>query len=295
MMIKQKGFLKIIFFLILVIHNVNGQEVERLLGRKSIEEVRKRLEELASSNRKSAALVYLSAVIEPDARKALRLYEQILIEYPRSNYTDDAKYKISQYYYSTGYYHLAREQFKDLVEHFVDSPLRDAAAYYAIQCLVALNQPNDAKNEYKAFQRDFPNSPFRERAASDLNRLNSKPVGNTPQNLPGKALESLEKAPQPDPNSLEILGTNIYSDKSRKDQERYTIQVGAYSGIENARKQKAFFEKSGYQVSIETKSIDNQTLYLVYVNSFDSREQAMEFARKLNQKYSVSFKIVQLE
>ncbi|MBN2090475.1 SPOR domain-containing protein [candidate division KSB1 bacterium] len=294
-MFSQNGFFKIVIFLIFMVYLVRGQEVERLLGRRSREEIRQRLEELERLNRKSAALVYLKAVIEPDARKALRLYEQVLIEYPRSNYTDDAKFKISQYYYSTGYYHLAREQYQDLVAHFGDSPLRDAAAYQAIQCLVALNQLNEAKKELSAFQRDFPNSPFRELAANDLRNLNTKPGNNNQQNLPAKPPELFEKTAKPDPNSLEMLGTAINSDKMRNEQARFTIQVGAYSSIENAKKQKAFFEKSGYQVSVETKNIDGQLLYLVFVNSFGSREQAMEFARKLNQKYSVSFQIVQLE
>ncbi|GEM_PF-1031183 len=294
-MFNQNGFLNVILFLVFIAYVVTGQEVERLLGRRSVEEVRKRLEELERSNRKSAALVYLKAVIEPDARKALRLYEQVLIEYPRSNYTDDAKFKISQYYFSTGYYHLAREQYNDLVVHFIDSPLRDVAAYQAIQCLVALNQLNEAKKKLSAFQHDFPNSPYRELAARDLRKLNTGPNSNSQPNVSVQSPEVPEKAPRPDPNNLEMLGTAQYSNQSQNERERFTVQVGAYSSNANAQKQKTFFEKSGYKVSINTKNIDGQLLYLVYVNSFSSREQAIEFARKLNQKYSVSFQIVKLE
>jgi cell division protein FtsN len=68
----------------------------------------------------------------------------------------------------------------------------------------------------------------------------------------------------------------------------YTLQVGAFSTSENAQKQKLFFEDLGYTAEITNRVRGGRSLYLVWVGSYSSTDEARKTLREIQSKYNIS-------
>jgi len=261
------------------------QSLDNILRQKSMDEIKARIQELEQTNRQSAAVVFLKAAVEPDGKTALSLYEQVLQLYPKSSYADDACFKIGQYYFMLGVYSLAEEQFRDLLRQYPNSPLRDGAAYYITQCYLALDRREEAKKALIQFGDQYRNSNLKILVASDLRQLEAQepaPPGAKPGTATPNWARNEKPAPEKPPASA--VGNMTYS-----------VQVGAFLKAENAERQQAYFKEHGYQADVLTKQMDGKYLYVVCLNRFSNFDAAVEFGKKLNQKYRVSFQVIQLD
>ena len=133
-------------------------------------------------------VMYLQAVLTTDGTEASKLYQNIVDNFPKSEWGDDALYKLYQYYYSIGLYKTAEQKLAQLKEEYPFS------AYAA---------ENDSVIEEKQAVKEKP--------------AVMKPKGTVPK-----------------------FATN------------FTVQVGAFSTLQNAGELKAKFEKEGYQSNIFT-------------------------------------------
>ncbi len=55
---------------------------------------------------------------------------------------------------------------------------------------------------------------------------------------------------------------------------RFALQVGAFTTQVNAEKQKQFFEQLGYPVEVLNKVKDNRALFLVWVGTYPTYDEA---------------------
>lgn len=281
---------------------LKGQGIENILRYKTIDDIRVRISELERENKNNAGVLYLKAAIEVDGKQAVDKYEQLILLYPQSKYADDAKFKISQYYFSLGFYNLAYEQFRELIWQYPNSPLRDDAAYSACQCLAAMDRPQKALAELTKFRQAFGKSPLSKLASEDINKM-TKGAQYSVAN-PKKAKQAASSVPTwvPPKRRTALPPNNV---PSRQDVEvprqtrflksHYSVQVGAFLKSANAQKQKDYFTGHGYSVDIRSKKMNDQNLYIVCVNSFPTLDQAVEFGKMLNQKYRVSYQIIKLD
>lgn len=263
-----------------------SQSLDNILRQKSMDEIKARIQELEQTNRQSAAVVFLKAAIEPDGKTALSLYEQVLQLYPKSSYADDARFKIGQYYFMLGVYSLAEEQFRDLLRQYPNSPLRDGAAYFISQCYLAQDRRAEAKKALIQFGEQYRNSNLRILVANDLRQLEAlelAPSGTIPDSPTRYSVSDEKPAPDEPPASAVAEGTT------------YSVQVGAFLKAENAERQQAYFKEHGYQAEVLTKQMDGKYLYVVCLNRFSNFDAAVDFGKKLNQKYRVSFQVIQLD
>ncbi|MCI0513883.1 tetratricopeptide repeat protein [candidate division KSB1 bacterium] len=277
----------VLIFVLCSYLNGYSQTIDNILRHKSIEEIRRRIQEFEAENRNSDGVLYLKAIIELDGKKAVDRYEQLMVSNPRSAYADDAKFKIGQYYYSLGLYRLAREQFQELVIQYPNSPLQEDAAYYAILALMAMDQNQLAIQELQQFQKEYPRSALAKLVISDLNWLSTGGRYQAPPDRP-------ELIPPPASTPKEIANTRILAPEPPL-KGKFSIQIGAYLRLANAQQQKAFFEKLGYQVLLFSKEVYGQKLNVVCINTFATREQAIDFGKTLNQKHQISYQVIQLE
>ena len=75
--------------------------------------------------------------------------------------------------------------------------------------------------------------------------------------------------------------------------EPYTLQVGAYSTVANAEKQRGFFENLGVNVEITNKVRGGRSLYLVWAGSFKSADEAKEFGKEIRKKHKIDSIVVE--
>jgi len=63
-------------------------------------------------------VMYLQAVLTTDGSEAAKLYQNIVDNFPKSEWGDDALYKLYQYYYSVGLYKTAEQKLVQLKEEY---------------------------------------------------------------------------------------------------------------------------------------------------------------------------------
>ncbi|HOJ02480.1 MAG TPA: SPOR domain-containing protein [Bacteroidota bacterium] len=67
-------------------------------------------------------VLYLKALLEADAEKAVPVYQRIADEHPKSEWADDALFRLYQYSYAVGAYRTARTQLDRINGSYPKSP-----------------------------------------------------------------------------------------------------------------------------------------------------------------------------
>ena len=192
------------------------------------EAVRAELPALMTTYQNNPGLMYLQAVLTTDGTEAAKLYQNIVDNFPKSEWGDDALYKLYQYYYSIGLYKTAEQKLTQLKEEYPFS------AYATEQ---------NPMGEEKPIVKEKP--------------VEVKPKGTVPK-----------------------FATN------------FTIQVGAFSTLQNAGELKAKFEREGYQSNIFTIVSHGKKLHKVWVGEFQTYTEAKQFAVKIKKKFNLTAMVV---
>ena len=66
-------------------------------------------------------VLYLQAVLTTDGTEATKIYQSIVDNFPRSEWADDALFKLYQYYYSIGLYKTADQKLEQLKRDYPSS------------------------------------------------------------------------------------------------------------------------------------------------------------------------------
>jgi tetratricopeptide (TPR) repeat protein len=192
------------------------------------EAVRAELPALMTNFQNNPGLMYLQAVLTTDGTEAAKLYQNIVDNFPKSEWADDALYKLYQYYYSIGLYKTADQKLTQLKEEYPFS------TYATEKNLVVEEKPT----------------------------VKEKPADVKPK------------------GTVQKFATN------------FTIQVGAFSTLQNAGELKAKFEKEGYPSNIFTIVSHGKKLHKVWVGEFQTYNEAKEFAAKVKKKFNLISMVV---
>jgi tetratricopeptide (TPR) repeat protein len=113
--------------LIVIAPTICGQTVDRepdirhrleMIEKGQVEIVRSELPALITNYQNNPGVMYLQAVLTTDGTEAAKLYQNIIDNFPKSEWADDALYKLYQYYYSIGLYKTAEQKLNQLKEEY---------------------------------------------------------------------------------------------------------------------------------------------------------------------------------
>ena len=206
-----------------------------------VDEVKKILPDLVAKYQNNAGVLYLEGRLASDGIEAMKFYQGIVDNFPKSEWADDALYRIYQYYYSLGLYRTADLKLQQLKKEYPNSP-----------------QLTGNKETVQLPKQEEPpiKLPTKEVAVAD-----------TQQVVPAKPATSVSSP--------------------------YTLQVGAFSSAGNAEKQKSFFEDLGYSVEITNKIRSGRSLYLVWIGSYKTADEARVAGKEVKSKYKIDSIIVE--
>lgn len=235
-------FLILVFSLAVFSQNKDEEvaKIVRMIDRGEIENAKTESSNLVVAYPNEAGILYLQGRLASDGVEAVKFYQTILDNFPKSQWADDALYHSYQYYYALGLYRTA-----DL----------------------KLNQ----------LKKEYPGSPYLTTQIPE--ELKSIKEEEKPLNIPPVITEE---------KTISSPTVNL-----PKPEQTYTIQIGAFSTLKNAEKQKHFFEDFGYQVEITNKVRSGKSLYLVWVGNFRTAEEAVKSGYDIKQKYNVETITVQ--
>ncbi len=237
------------------------------------EELINRLDLVKEKYPNSPIPLYLEAYLEQDADRAVALYRNVASKYPGSPYASLARLKIAKYYYAKGSYISARQELDQIKARYPKSEIIPEVKFLAARCLMATGNYSIAEEEFKTFIRKYPYSPFKSDAREELKLI-------------------IKKFRQNDSDAKQPKRTDRITEFPER-QGRFTIQIGAYGNENNAREQKEFYSRKGYDVSISSKYSNNRLLYLVWIGDFATREQAVTFGEEFKRKNGISYQVVQ--
>ncbi|MCA9741118.1 SPOR domain-containing protein [candidate division KSB1 bacterium] len=283
-MIRTTCFLKIAFGLLLVLvarHPLLAQSEEnallQLLANNDHAKAKAVVDLIAQRQPGSPKALFFQALVEKNADSAIKLYNDILLLHKNSPYAPKALYKVAQYYFVKGFYFSARKNFLDLIGHYPNLAVRQDASYYAAKCLLMTGKADSARIELQTLLASEPSQDVRELVQDDLDELQEeqqKSARMAAQVVPVKAAPPKEQTAPP---------------------KNFTIQVGAFSNIENANSLKSALTKKGFAVEVVRVQVNRRYLYKVYVGRFARQAEAEQFAVAMESKFGLSYRIINLE
>jgi tetratricopeptide (TPR) repeat protein len=198
------------------------------------EEVRNEIPTLLAKYPNNPGVLYLQALVTSDGGEAVRIYQSIVDNFPKSEWADDALYKVYQFYYALGLYRTAELKMDQLRKEYPDSKhLRSVA------------EPDTKGLAEEREQSPAPPAPD----------TTARPVVHEPATPPPA---------------------------------RFALQVGAFTTQVNAERQKQFFEQLGYPVEVLNKVKDNRALFLVWVGSYTTYDEAKAGGAEIKKKYNMA-------
>jgi cell division septation protein DedD len=170
----------------------------------------------------------------------------------------------------------AAKYYQSIVDNFPKSEWADDALNALYQYYYALGLYKTANVKRQQLEREYPGSPF-----VTGNSFSKAPKQeNEAVNLPTKEIAPAETTKNTLPDVQPVP-------------EPYTLQIGAFSTMKNAEKQKSFFENIGVNIEITNKVRSGRSLYLVWAGSFTSADEAKAYAKQIKQKYKIDSIVVE--
>ena len=209
------------------------QQLVDLVNRGQGDVVKAELPSLLSRYPNDPGILYVQALLTSEGAEAVRMYQSIVDNFPKSEWADDALYKVYQFYYSLGLYRTAELKMAQL-------------------------------------KREYPSSKY----------VTSGTTAET-----AKLPEEVQKPPvqqQKSPDPAAPAATDSPSLTAV-----FSLQVGAYTALSNADRQKKYFEDLGYTVEVISRVRDGRSLYLVLVGSYRTYEEAKARAAEIKQRFNV--------
>lgn len=243
-------------------------QLRMLLEEKRLDDIAPLMPQAVIKYPNEPLILFLQAVLEPDGKKSVRLYEQFFEKNRNSAYADKALLKIAQYYFARGLYASARKHSDFLRQYYANSVHADLATYLTIQCLMAEGNIGQARQQAQIFNQQFPGSPYQSLMSPELKASASLSEPNKPV-IPEKNTDAGPAA---------IV---------------YTVQVGAFKSRENAMRQNDDLLKMGYGSFVKTKRRNDEIYYVVFIGKFSEKSQADKFGEEFYDKYGIPYRVVE--
>jgi len=199
-----------------------------MIERGQTEAVRAELPALMTNFQNHPGVLYLQAILTTDGTEASKVYQSIVDNFPKSEWADDALFKLYQYYYSIGLYKTGDQKLQQL------------------------------RQEY----------PFSTYAAGTQSKEQAE---TKPEDAPAQITS---------PNPIQKYPTS------------FTVQVGAFSTLQNAEELRARFERENYSSNIFTIVNNGRKLHKVWVGEFQTYEEAKRFTGEIRNKFSLESIVV---
>lgn len=157
--------------------------------------------------------------------------------------------------------------YQSIVDNHPMSEWADDALHKIYQFYYALGLYRTAELKMNQLKKEYPSS-----------RYASGGSGVSTKDLPEE-----EAAPAPEPATQSGV---------KAAQGQFTLQVGAYSTMENAEKQKLFFEDLGYPVEVTKKVRDGRSLFVVNIGSYATYDDAKARGTEIKKTYNIDSFVV---
>lgn len=159
--------------------------------------------------------------------------------------------------------------YQNIVDKYPNSSYADASLFRIYSYYYALGLYDAANKTYLRLQQEYPDSPY-------IKMIETQIIEDKESEKGVETIVEVEK------------------DKTINQENKFTIQAGAFSNIENAEGLKGEFVSDGIFSEIREKTVGGTVFHVVYVGKFPTRDSADDFLRIVNSKYNLSGRVVDI-
>jgi cell division septation protein DedD len=218
------------------------QQLVDLVNRGQGDVVKAELPSLLSRYPNNPGILYVQALLTSEGAEAVRMYQSIVDNFPKSEWADDALYKVYQFYYSLGLYRTAELKMAQLKREYPSSKYITSSA-----------------------------GPEAVKPAAEAQKPQQKPAATPPPAKPAADPHAPAESP-----SQQAVETGLFS-----------LQVGAYTALTNADRQKKYFEERGYTAEVISRVRDGRSMYVVLVGAYRTYDEAKARAAEIKQRLNI--------
>jgi len=106
-----------------------------LINAGNADEVKREVPMLLSQYPNNPGVLYLQGLVTTEGAEAVRIYQSVVDNFPRSEWADDALYRVYQYYYTLGLYRTAELKLDQLRREYSDSKYLQAGTETGVKAL----------------------------------------------------------------------------------------------------------------------------------------------------------------
>ncbi len=276
-------------FISLIVSPLFGQNVDEYL--QEIQQghtarAKAALPELLKQYPKDPGVKYLQGVLETDGETAYQIFKKIADASAQNPYQDDAIMQVGEYLYARGLYISAEKYLKKIPYQYPESPYVETATDLWLNSLVAAGKSDSAKIVRQTLSKKFPELTF----------------NNPNEKISGQSEEEAEKEATTAPEPVDLTKKNPYvkSDQSQQStngtKDYYTLQVGAFSTLDNAVSQKKMFESNGVKnVEVRKRQRGKVELYLVWVGHYKTHDAAEQAGESIKNRINFPYFVVHVD
>ncbi len=260
------------------------------------DQVRQELPDLLADFPNDPGVTFLHASLVDDASRAVPLFEKIVREYPKSEWADDAQWRLVQIYAVLRDADRARAALHRFQTNYPNSEYLIHASGI-VKMTVGLSEGDAAGVD----SGDPNGTSFAQKPAAASNvemPARAEPMQIEPSSNTGTA----QTETPPASNGVVVGGSGGNgvgvggsggngvgvgaqpTELQDPDGTRYTLQVGLYSSAESAQAELGRFTRFRMRAEIIEKKLNGATKYAVTIGDYSSRESA-ERARATVKKY----------
>jgi len=162
--------------------------------------------------------------------------------------------------------------YQDIVDNFSESKYADAALYRIYSYYYALGLYETADEKLKLLISEYPNSPYVKIAQENIAE------GNKTEEKKSENENNVEMKP---PDEKHVTA-----------EDKFTIQSGAFTSLENAESLFKDLQGSGIFSRIVEKSVGGTTFHIVYAGKFTTYGDAENFLQVINTKFNITGRVV---
>ena len=219
------------------------------------------------------SLLFLDALIDQDIDRSIEKFKKFFKYYESSEYADDAIMKISEYYYTKGSYIESSKWLKKINLYYPESEHINRSLNLYIRALSLSGKEDTAKQYLQTFKKKYPDSSF------DTYILDNYEVASK-QKLDKKDGKSTLL------QAVEDLKESLAPKQKNKKKYRYSVQIGAYSNMDNAVQVRDELLSLNFNTRIDIiyLSTKDKNLYAVREGYFKSKEYASGTQKKIKSR-----------
>lgn len=171
--------------------------------------------------------------------------------------------------------------YQEIVDKYPAGEWADDALYKVYKFYYAIGLSRTAEIKLSQLQTRYPNSRYLSELTGEASAEPTRQVETS----------TAPVSPSTD-NSVPKRTIETSKPTESKSSGNFTLQVGVYSTLGNANKQKQFFEYQNYAAEIVSKIKGDRELFVVYVGGYATADEARTRGKEIKQSFDIDYIVV---